>query len=85
MAESIKDECELEQYILMERIRPIEHLNYLVCQNKISERLRVVSEIGIFGITIRFALKFLIGFRFKNAAYLIFFINIEAMKTIIWY
>ena len=36
----------------MEKIKPVEHLNYIVKPNKNVEKIRVVTEIGIFGISI---------------------------------
>lgn len=53
MADEVIDETDLESFVLMERIRPVEHFNYLVNQFESIKRIKVVTELGIFGITIK--------------------------------
>ena len=52
-AESCENGPELSKYILMKRIKPVEHYNYMIRMNSKVEKTKIVSEIGIFGITIR--------------------------------
>ena len=53
-AASILDESDLNAYILMDRIKPVEHYNFLLKQFKTIERLKVTTELGLFGLTIRY-------------------------------
>lgn len=49
----MKDEAELFTYILMKRILPEEHFNYIITPyNTDAQRMKCASEIGIFGISI---------------------------------
>ena len=53
-ADNIKNEEELYSYVLMERILPEEHENYIITPNSNQcEKRMCVFELGIFGISIR--------------------------------
>jgi hypothetical protein len=52
LAENIKRESDLEEFVLMERIKPVEHYNYIVQMFQKVERIAVHTELGIFGITL---------------------------------
>ena len=57
IAENIKNEEELYAYILMERIKPDEHDNYLIKQAKKQVKKEAcVAELGILGLTIGYFL-----------------------------
>jgi hypothetical protein len=60
IAESISNEEELYKYVLMERIKPDEHDNYLVTQTKPVKKEPCVAELGIIGLTIGYFIKLLI-------------------------
>ncbi len=75
IAESLKDESDLESYILMERIKPVEHHNYLIRNLRGIDKLNCVTELGIFGITIRFGSKFNNSFYSKNTILIEFFFS----------
>lgn len=49
---NIKNEKELYEYVLMERIMPFETDNYIVHRSNEIHKMRINSELGIFGITI---------------------------------